>query len=82
MKRRSTCQEIPREKMDGANLQWTNMEAVSELRTQQNNVFQEIILSRLRRNPTVTGEAILEQSCIGRVQSNLNLGGNTDFSSP
>ena len=65
--------------MVGANLHWTNMEAVSELRTQRNNVVLDIILSRLRRKPTVTGEAVLEQSCIGRVQSNLNLGGNTDL---
>jgi len=46
--------------MVGANLHWTNMEAVSELRTQRNNVVLDIILSRLRRKPTVTGEAILE----------------------
>ncbi len=58
--------------MVGANLYEADIEAVSELRTEQS------ILSRLRRSsPVIEGK---QQGYLlaGRVQSNLKLGGNTD----
>ena len=58
--------------MVGANLYETDIEAVSELRTEQR------VFSRLRRSsPVIEGR---QQRCFlaGRVQSNLKLGGNTD----
>ena len=60
--------------MVGANLYESDIEAVSELRTEQS------IPSRLRRSSTViVGKQYWRILRIGRVQSNLKLGGNTDL---
>ena len=59
--------------MVGVNLHLSNMEAVTELRTEQKD------LSRLQRSSTVIWEAISEITRIDRVQRNLKLGGNTDI---
>lgn len=59
--------------MVGANLYGTDIEAASELRTEQ------CVLSRLRRSSTVIREDSIGRIRTGRVQSNLKLGGNTDL---
>ena len=58
--------------MVGANLYETDIEAVSELRTEQH------VLSRLRRSSPVIEGKQQGYFLAGRVQSNLKLGGNTD----
>ena len=72
MKRKSRYQGHFREKMVGANLYETDIEAVSELRTEKSN------LSRLRRSSPVIEGKQQGYFLAGRVQSNLKLGGNTD----
>ena len=57
--------------MVGVNLYEADIEAVSELRTEQR------VFSRLRRNSTVI-KGNQQRIFAGRVQSNLKLGGNTD----
>ncbi len=58
--------------MAGENLYCTDTEAVSELRPEQ------ISLVGSAGVPPLSKEAVSEKSRTGRVQSNLNLGGNTD----
>ena len=55
------------------NLHRTNIEAASELWTEQR------ILVGFNGVPPLTQEAVSEKSCIGRAQRNLKLGGNTDM---
>ncbi len=59
--------------MAGVNLHGTVIEAAPELWTEQET------LVGFNGVPPLTQEAVLEKSCTGRVQRNLNLGGNTDM---
>ena len=72
-KRNSTYQEDFREKMAGENLYRTDVEAVSESRTEQRIPVGSVGV------PPLSQEAISERSRIDREQRNLNLGGNTDM---